>query len=301
MWKWFKGLRIINLLIVATTQVLLYYGFVYHPSRQANADFLFSEFSVFASFVFCTLVISLGGYIINDIYDIEIDKINKPNQPNLPKHFGIQKAKQFYYSLIILGFIPVFMVAYKTKHLAYLWIYPLAIGFLWYYAKRLQYSPIWGNLLVSIFCAAVVLIVYFIERSALEILDGDKKIAQLFVFYSIFAFLSNYLRELIKDLEDMKGDMSQGAQTFPIRFGEEKAHQFILLLIILLVALILLWFRNSTWPISTANRLFFIGFIILPLLVIASVLKNKKYSLLSKLAKWIILAGLINLSFYTSF
>ncbi len=218
-----KLIRLPNLIIVALTQYLL--QLVVRTSISPNpATKLVLNNLQFFIFVFATLCVTSAGYIINDIYDIEIDAQNKPLKKQIVSR-KISKRNAFilYFLLTAFGGVLSVEIAYSIHHLEQLWLYPTFVFGLWLYAARLKKSFLTGNFFVASFCAAVAWIIYhaqMLNPSTQELLGSNFPYFEfIFMCYSVLAFISTFLREIIKDTEDAEGDSKFGAYTIPIVLG----------------------------------------------------------------------------------
>ena len=203
-------------------------------SRPVNV--LISFLSIFIAIVICgpltdwprTLLACLTGAFmtaaanaINDVYDLEIDRINRPQRP-LPS--GVITPKEAVVFSIIFFFLGELCSAFIN-----MWTLIIALVFsvlLTVYSAKLKRQPIIGNFTVSLATAFAFLYggiaVGYVENA---------------VFPAIFAFLMHFGREIIKDMEDVDGDRSDGAQTLPIRFGMRTAKLFATVLLVLLIVI----------------------------------------------------------------
>ena len=177
----------------------------------------------FVLLVLATLLVTAGGYIINDLYDLPADQINKPKGIHI-HHFGA--AVFLYVGTQMLTLLVSLYLAFSLHYLIYLWLLPIAVGGLWLYTVQLKHLPMLGNAVVAAFCAGVPLLVWLSEsRSYGRLQDSVPHIAQvlsyLMWFYAAFAFLSTLARELIKDVQDVPGDKKIGSRTAPIVWGVE--------------------------------------------------------------------------------
>ncbi|NIM99903.1 MAG: hypothetical protein GTO24_18080 [candidate division Zixibacteria bacterium] len=148
-------------------------------------------------------LISAGGNSINDFFDVEIDRINRPYRPLPGREISTSSALRFSVSLFLLG-ITLSLLIKPLSVLVALTACALLIVYSWLFKKRF----IWGNLTVSVVCA-------------LAFLYGGMATDD-FTFSLIpaaFALLFHLGREILKDVEDHKGDRSFGASTVPIRLG----------------------------------------------------------------------------------
>ncbi|MFO7872276.1 MAG: UbiA family prenyltransferase [Candidatus Undinarchaeales archaeon] len=152
------------------------------------------------------VAISSAGNSINDYYDIDIDKVNKPEKP-LPSG-KLKKNEMLYFSIILfaLGIGVSFLLPYLCIFLAV-----INSVLLWLYASELKRSGFLGNIIISYLVASVFI---FGAAAIGNLLIG--------VFLAVVAFFTNASRELLKDLEDIKGDKEFGAETFPMIIGSKK-------------------------------------------------------------------------------
>jgi 4-hydroxybenzoate polyprenyltransferase len=300
--------RFPNLVIVALTQNLLQYTILLpNLSRVGLSPML--EKSQFFLLVLSTVLIAAGGYVINDIEDVEIDRLNKPLRKQIVgRILPLSKAWQLYWGLSTLGFITSVYLAFFINDFLQLLIYPIAVGLLWWYSKSLKRLPLWGNLVVSFFCAFVAWVVFYAQSLSTlshpvlfdhqERSVGEAPNAPVFVFigYAIFAFLSTLFREIIKDIEDAEGDLAGNCRTLPIVLGIPMSKKiafgvgclFLLLTLFFCYALI----GEDYW--RSAVLLLTVSLPIVYVLYLLTCAQDKKdYSRLSLLAKLIMLSGVI--------
>jgi len=220
-------IRFPNLVIVALTQALIYFIVFLPAFREVNItpdlDFLHLFLLIFS-----TLCIAAGGYIINDILDLEIDQINKPEKTIIGNQISIKSANQLYWVSILFGFLISIYLAIKTNNLPLLSLYPVAVLLLYLYSKYFKKSILVGNVIVSLFCAFVAGIIWVAERNtfhAFQEIDLKKANDLQFVLliYLGFAFLATMFREIVKDLEDQEGDTIGNCKTLPIIGGTKTA------------------------------------------------------------------------------
>ncbi len=294
-------LRLPNLLIVALTQYLLQY-LVLLPNLHLVGLHASLDHWHFFLFVFTTLLITAGGYIINDILDYKMDLVNKPQKVFINASFTRRKAILLYSTIVWAGFAIAWYLALFVKHPNLVLIYPTAVLLLWLYSHSFKKMPLVGNIVVALFCAGVAGIVLFAERKAFQQLFAQEpamalRISLLFGGYVVFAFYSTLLREIIKDMEDVDGDRTQGLRTMPIAFGfkfSKWATAFFALLLALMLVLFSIWlFDEKEW----LALVFACGAVILPLLYIVFSLQKaeqkKDFSRLSLLSKLVMASGLV--------
>lgn len=215
-----KLIRFPNLLIVVLTQFLLYYQVIL-PALQVQKITPALTQAQFFLLTLITALITAGGYIINDIIDLKIDIINKPDKIIIGRRIARQTAHWLYFCVNLAGFILSLYLAYETQQMPLLFLFPTAVTGLLLYSIVLKRRPLWGNLLVSFYCAGVAAIVWVVEAKALAQLPviDYQKVIHLLLYYAVFAFLSTLFREIVKDLEDAQGDAAGGARTAPVVWG----------------------------------------------------------------------------------
>ena len=216
----FYRFRPINLLIVAITQLAVYFMLV-NPMHDAASIDLPNLYYYLITMI--TVLICAGGYVINDICDIEIDRVNKPNKV-------IQDAKiwiNVYRLIFLIGLGLTVYLSYLDGSFLYTPIYILSYLSMYYYSTKLKCTALYGNLIVSIFSAGVVLVL--LGPGFWSYLELDSEIKAYFIpfmLYAVMAFLVSLVREIVKDVQDVEGDRKQGCKTLAVTVGTEKAKIF---------------------------------------------------------------------------
>ncbi|MDX1939010.1 MAG: geranylgeranylglycerol-phosphate geranylgeranyltransferase [Saprospiraceae bacterium] len=298
----FRLIRLPNLIIVALTQYLLYYKIIL-PILQKNAINPALQAQEFSLLVIITVLITAGGYIINDIIDLRIDRINKPERVIIGKYVAHQTAYWLYFCINISGFFMSIFLAFVANRTLLLFLFPGAVIGLLLYSARLKKQPLWGNLLVSFYCASVAIILWIAEQSTIEKLPESEAIiiTKILSFYTIFAFFSTLFREIVKDMEDAHGDAQDQARTIPIAWGERIA-KAIAVVSALLLFLSLVYAAFALRVNLNILGLVFIGLvgilIITSLLLLFKAKEKLQYHNLSQFAKIIMLCGILLLLFF---
>ena len=300
-----KLIRPFNLLIIILTQVLVRIC-ILEPLLRINGSTAALATWLWLLLILATVMIAAAGYIINDILDIPLDKINKPGKIIIDTQISTSKAEIWYYIFngmaIVVGAVVSFMIKKPTLTIIFIIIATL----LYYYSYKYKYLTFWGNFSVSILSAAVILIVWLFEFFSLK-LDPEhfvesfkafREINYFFVGYAAFAFLSSFIRELVKDTQDIEGDRRNGCRTIPVLLGIQKTRNIILLLnIFLLIAISFaqyLLFKHS--PHAIAFSLIPAQLIALLMILLIFRAKEKKdFYYLSQGYKILMITGILSM------
>ncbi len=292
-----------NLFIVAITQYLLQFLVVYPYHLESGSQPVLDSFH-FSLLVLVTVLVAAGGYIINDLKDIEIDKINKPETRVIGKKISEIKAKWLYWASINSGaLISIYMAFWVERPLWFL-LFPIAVFMLWSYSVYFKKSYLVGNIIVSFFAAGVAGIVLFPEVFSIAFTEINQKtvfLIGIFLGYIFFAFSSTMMREIVKDIEDLEGDKIEGAKTFPIVEGVKKSKILAgvwggILVVGLSLFLWILFNQGHNLPL-------FFGFFLVLIPILISIFKIYKsqvvsdFHQVSQIIKVIMLAGLCFLIF----
>ncbi len=294
-------LRLPNLLIVALTQFLLYWQLILpaYQTQQIEPALNTLHFSMLS---LITLFITASGYIINDIVDLPIDSINKPNKIIIGKYISKPDALKIYSYVVLIGFVLSFYLAHQVNRMPLLFIYPLAILGLSLYSYFLKKTALIGNVIVSVYCAGAAGIIWIAESQGIQNLTVvmRAKVTSMIFWYMVFAFLSTLFREVVKDLEDVKGDAAQNAATAPIRWGIKTAKNIGIFTGVFLIGLLGYWAFFSSLE-GRIESIFFFNLIsslmLIGLIKLWKASEKSHFHNISQLAKIIMLLGLLLLPF----
>ncbi len=294
-----KLVRAPNLLMVLFTQVLIKYG-------------LFDSFGIsitlsglgFSLLVLATICIAAAGNIINDIYDLETDSINKREKVLIGTKISINSAYTLYIILSIAGVGSGFYLSNIIGKPGFSAIFIIISALLYLYATYLKYIMVVGNLVISALVAFSIIIVGLYDL--LPAITAENQQTQSTIFsilldYALFAFLLNWLREMVKDQEDIKGDYNAGRNTLPIALGSKRSNLVIFLVGLLPIISVIYYLYNylfeNLWAV-----LYSLFFIVAPLLYflinIWTAESKKDYHKLSFLLKIIMFLGIVSLGLY---
>jgi 4-hydroxybenzoate polyprenyltransferase len=291
------------LLIIALTMYLLRY-FVVQPLLEFYGFELQLSHLHFFLLVFSTMLLSAAGYIINDYYDKDADAINKPDKVIIGKNVSPEKAMNIYTVMNIIaigiGIYISFIIQIKVVSIAFV----MVAGLLWFYTTSYKGQFILGNLMVAIFAGIVPLMVFLFEVPVLNMVYKNELIARqmdfnyLFgwiAFYSLFAFIITFIREIIKDAEDFEGDKAYGQRTLPVVLGLKVTKVVLSSLLVITIAFIL--YLYFTYIPDVLTLLYLVLLIITPLLfVLYKIYKannSKQYHLASNICKIVMLFGIL--------
>jgi len=290
-----KFLRVPNLLLVVFTQVFVFVFLLYPHLKTYPGTLSMIQVVILG---ICTTSIAAAGYVINNIFDRNIDSFQS-EKGMIPNPINLASAWMIYGAMVLIGFFLSYWLAIETNQLGSLYFFPLASGLLAIYAVRLKCSPILGNLLVAAFTAGVILIIPYANADALNLLRTSDPMVWFQLMYrllylSMFAFTINFIREIIKDIEDHSFDVTVNCQTTAVYFGVNKSAHIALTFWFVHLVLWLIHFKqngmHSSWP-------FIIGLIIFPIAALSylgATHKQKNHlSLLSLGLKLYMFLGLI--------
>lgn len=281
-----------NLIIIGITQFILQY-FVIQP----RVSFVVLDGILLPLFILTTVIIGASGYLINDIMDQKTDTINKPQAQFVGNHISEIHAWAFYLILIIVGALISVFIAHESDTWSYIWLYPFATWSMYLYSRFLKATVLWGNIFVSLFVAFVWGVLFLAQNTHDSIENHFLK--EICLVYMSFAFLSNLLREIIKDIQDMDGDSHAGLVTLPIKFGVNNTKLIVKILTYSLMLILTFWVFMSSWTQTLQTKAVILLFIIAPLgrFIIKLIHVNDKseFGKLSSLLKWVMLAGLVSI------
>jgi 4-hydroxybenzoate polyprenyltransferase len=244
--------------------------------RLAAAPYDFRFFLLSLS----TVLIAAAGYIINDYYDIKIDTINKPRRVVIGRMLRRRHAMFTHSAFNALGIGLGLLVGLKVAA-----VNLLAAFVLWLYSNQLKRRPFIGNFTVALLTAASLLvIILYVPRNGFLVFT-----------FALFAFFISLIREIIKDMEDLRGDATFGCQTLPIVWGIRRTKSLLYILIgSFLVILFTLSFYLREWIVF-----YFSLFVFLPTAWLtwrlARADTRREFGYLSTWCKIIMLSGVLSM------
>ena len=295
-------IRYKNLLMLAFMQLLFRFDFFYlqHiPLALNNWQF--------ALLVLSTVLIAAAGYVINDIFDQDTDAINKPTKVIVGKSISESNAYTIYAGLNITGVCIGFYLCNVIMKPSFATVFILIAATLYIYATSLKHIAILGNVIVALVLSMSVIILGVFDIYPITSYANQAVMANLFsivVDYAVFAFMINFLREIIKDIEDIKGDEAQGMKTLPILIGVSKSGKIVSVLsvipIIFLFQYVNNFFVRNSLYFATAYAFIFVLAPLLYFTIKTGGAKTKEdFHTLSCILKWILFFGILSIIIIT--
>ena len=229
-----------------------------------------------------TISIAAGGYIINDYYDIKIDLVNKPERVVIGKGITRRYAILLHSLLSLFGIALGFVIGWRIAAINF-----ASVFLLWWYSNDLKRHPFVGNVVVALMTGIAVMLV-----------DGLYETGNLLILvYATFAFFMTLIREIIKDMDDLKGDHTFGCRTLPIVWGFRKTKILVYSILTLFVGVVfLLNFYFTRLPEYYCLIFLFPLLIVLVIRLVRADTK-RDFAWLSSFCKIIMILGILSLSF----
>lgn len=229
-----KLTRPINLIVIALTMygIRILYMEEVGAISAVNSN---AEQIDFFLLVFSTVLIAAGGNIINDYFDVKADKVNKPNKVIIGKYVKPRLAIVLHWTLNLAAFSIALYLSWKQHSFWYLFIHLFSINALWIYSTQLKRRFLIGNLVIAALTGLVPILsaLYFINAIPTQIgFSNSTTTTTQVIFLACFAALLNLIREIIKDMEDVEGDLLLRATTIPIKIGLPKSKRIVTVLLI---------------------------------------------------------------------
>ncbi len=291
--NYFTLIRYQNLLFIVLAQVAIKFG-LFHP---LGLDTTLSHLN-FTLLVIATICIAAAGNIINDIYDVEIDKINKPEKVLIGKKISESNASRLFIILNVIGVAIGFYLANSIEKSGFAALFIIISALLYLYASYLKSMLLLGNLLISALVAMSLIIVPLFEL--LPAITPQNQATQSAVFkivlhFALFAFAINFIREIVKDLQDINGDKKGGKNTLPIALGRKRTTSIVFILGVIMVLATVAYMYEFLYK-EQILLLYFLFAIVAPLLYFCiksyDAETKKEYAFLSLFLKIIMFLGI---------
>jgi 4-hydroxybenzoate polyprenyltransferase len=302
----FRLIRWPNLLFIVLTQMLFRYfilPFVYLQAHPGYENIKLSE-TLFYLLVLASVCIAAAGYIINDYFDVNIDQVNKSSKVIIGKFINRRSAILLHALFSFAGLVFSLYIGYKLQNVLIPFFNFFAIIILWFYSSTFKKKILIGNILISLLTAWVILVLTVAEYR-FRISPHDvvwQRLLKLSFIYAGFAFIISLIREVIKDMEDIEGDLKYGCKTMPIVWGLPVAKVFTGVWIVVLAGVLVviqIYVIQLGWWFSALYSLIAI---IIPLIWVLKKLYKATipadFHQLSSVVKLIMLAGIISMVFF---
>ena len=272
----FSVVRGYNIPIIAVAQYLSAI-FIFSPEKRALTILL--DFNLFIIVMASTLTIA-SGYIINNFYDNKKDLINRPNKSKIDKLVSQRTKLQVYFTVNFVVALLALLVSFKA-----VLFFSVYIFLIWFYSHKLKRYPIIGNLTASL----LAVLPFF------AILLYYKNVYPQIFAHAAFLSLLILIREIIKDLENIKGDIANDYKTIPVKYGEDFAKKIITILTILTI--IPVYLLVETYDVGYMDIYFYISLIILIFFLLLLWKANNKlqYLQLHNILKFLIVTGVFSI------
>lgn len=257
----------------------------------------------------CAIVlIAAGGYVINDYFDVKIDRINRPDAVVVTRSVSKPAAMRLSLFLSGIGIACGIVAAVLLRSLTFGILFVLVPGLLWFYSSSYKRLFMIGNLIIALLAGLTPLMVGMANVALLQlryetILPYTTLVHDIYAWlggFALFAFLLTWIREIIKDLQDQMGDRELECHTMPVVWGEIWTKVFVTVLIVLTLAIIgHLWWHVLPFPISwtsLSTRYIALG-IVVPILGSLGLLWSAKipsdYKTCQQVIKFTMLLGML--------
>jgi 4-hydroxybenzoate polyprenyltransferase len=273
----FVVVRGFNLALIVIAQYITAI-FIMAPPSQSLSQVLFDR--MLFALIFATVGAIASGYIINNFYDSEKDSINHPHKSTLEQYVS-QNTKLILY--FIINFIVVVIASYVSfRSVLFFSIYIFAI---WFYSHKIKKMPIIGNLTSAILTITPFFAIFLYY----------KNFSSLIFVFGVYLFLILSMRELVKDLENLKGDLTLNYKTIPVLYGEKPAKSMITLLVVINV--FVTGYLVNSYDLGRMDYFFYASASVLCVVVILVVVaqSQRQYVWVHNLLKVLILLGVFSI------
>lgn len=290
-------IRFPNLVFIFLTQIIAYY-FIIFPAVTKSSALPTLNFQSSTLLFISTVLIAAAGYIINDYFDMGIDMVNKPHKMTIEKYFSRRRIIIWHILLNILGLLIAGYIAFHFAKFRYLSIQIICILLLLVYSTTFKRKLISGNLMIAILTSLTLYNTALYEPK-FHLYDLKNTDSVSLWTYLLFSFCITLMREIIKDIEDIKGDLVQNCKTIPLVFGINRAKKIIYLIAFILTSIIIL---SSIYLLHT-NIILIISLligIVFPLLITLFLLwkanTSKQFHQISTYIKIITFIGILSMT-----
>ena len=258
--------------------------------------------------ILATVFIAAGGYVINDYFDVKIDRINRPDEVVVTRTVSKPAAMRLSMVLSGIGIACGIAIAVMLRSLTLGIIFVLIPGLLWFYSSSYKRLFVVGNVIIALLAGLTPMVVAMSNVAILQlryatIIPYTSLPHDLYTWlggFALFAFLLTWIREIIKDMQDQMGDRELECHSMPVVWGDNWTKVFVSCLIVLTLAIIgHLWYHILPFPTgwsSFSTRYIALG-IVTPLLGVLGLLWAAKipsdYKTCQQLVKFTMLIGML--------
>ena len=272
----FVVVRGFNLAMIVVAQYITAI-FIMAPNQSLSEVLL--DRTLFA-LILASVAAIASGYIINNFYDSEKDGINRPQQVSVEKMVSQNTKLILYFILNISVIIAASYVSFRA--VLFFSVYIFAI---WFYSHKIKKRPVVGNLTSAILTITPFFAIFLYY----------KNFSSLIFVFGFYLFLVLSMRELIKDLQNLKGDLLQNYKTIPVVYGEKYAKLMIIVLVVCNVSVTI--FLLKSYALERMDYFFYtsISLLFVVLLLLPKAQSRQQYLRIHILLKLLVLLGVFSI------
>tara|TARA_B110000211_G_scaffold29344_1_gene29684 strand:+ start:3504 stop:4364 length:861 start_codon:yes stop_codon:yes gene_type:complete len=272
----FVVVRGFNLAMIVVAQYVTAI-FIMAPNQSLSEVLL--DRTLFA-LILASVAAIASGYIINNFYDSEKDSINRPHQVSVEKMVSQNTKLILYFILNVSVIIAASYVSFRAVLFFSLYIFAI-----WFYSHKIKKRPVVGNLTSAILTITPFFAIFLYY----------KNFSSLIFVFGFYLFLVLSMRELIKDLQNLKGDLLQNYKTIPVVYGEKYAKLMIIVLVVCNVSVTI--FLLKSYTLERMDYFFYtsISLLFVVLLLLPKAQSRQQYSRIHILLKLLVLLGVFSI------
>ncbi|MBF02216.1 MAG: prenyltransferase [Flavobacterium sp.] len=308
--KYLKLIRYQNLLLLALMQVLFRYTYLKaatYTNLSPTGNFLSLSHLQFALLVLSTVCIAAAGYVINNILDQDNDEITKPQDRIVGKSVSENLAYNIYVGLNLIGVGIGFYLSNAVGKKGLFTVFIFIAALLYVYSTFLKKIVVVSNIVVAFILSFSILILGIFDLFPATY-EGNlvqmKNAFGVLFDYAVFAFIINFIREIVKDIEDTDGDYAVGIQTIPILLGKSRTSKLVSILIIVPILLLLYYINTNLLDYSYIllyGLLFIVGPLLYCMIKLWSGKTKEEFKHISTVLKIVLLFGILSIAVITYF
>ncbi|WP_082438498.1 MULTISPECIES: geranylgeranylglycerol-phosphate geranylgeranyltransferase [Nonlabens] len=272
----FSSVRLYNIGLIAIAQL---FATIFIIAPDTPVLEILSDYRLWLIIIASAAAIA-GGYIINNFYDREKDLINRPQKTLLENQVKQSTLWTVYFTLNGAAFVMGMIVSWRAGL-----FYALYITAMWLYSHKIKKVLFVGNLMAAALAVSPFFVLFMYYKNFYPVI----------LVHGLFLFLIIGMRELIKDLENLRGDLAQNYQTLPVVLGERASKKFYTVLtVITIVPIAALILRFETGYMNYYFA-FITGALLVCLPLLWSSRRKREYLLIHFILKVIIVAGVFSI------